>query len=255
MNNLIKKSLLIFSLISAFVLPAESLAKETVWEYVDRKLEKKKFKRWSLSNWFHTQEKIALQNQWLAMNIHEDGILTEYYIDYAKSKFDRDTSDNSNVEDDGVTGEAAAYWGIFGLVFRQEEYGSLYTQREASVNLRLIGSSHQSTHLTATYGARQFRGNSQEEFDQNFYGGDISLYLLPFLGFDGRYRYYINAENSQGTQSLRSDRTQWGMFIDISFVRFFTYQFEENLLFNDFSSPELSELQIKGTAAGIRLYF
>ena len=228
---------------------------ETVWEYVDKKLEKKKFKRWSLGSWLYTKEKMGLQDQWLSMNIDSDGVLSEYYVDYAKSNFDRDTADNTNEEDDGFTGEFGAYWGILGIVGRVEEYGNIYTQKEGSINLRLIGSSHQSTHLTATYGIRDFKGSAEEEFKQNFYGGDISLYLLPFLGFDGRYRYYINTENSQESHSLRSARSQWVMFIDIAFVRFFTYQFEENLVFNDHSSPILKELQIKGTAAGIRLYF
>lgn len=228
---------------------------ETVWEYVDKKLEKKKFKRWSLGSWLYTREKMSLQDQWLSMNIDNEGILTEYYIDYAKSSFDRDTADNTNVEDDGFTGEFGAYWGVLGLVGRSEEYGNIYKQKEASLNLRIIGSSQQSTNLTATYGVREFKGSSEEEFNQNFYGGDISLYLLPFLGFDGRYRYYTSAENSLETKSLRSDRTQWGMFIDISFVRFFTYQFEENLILNDFSSATQTKLQIKGTAAGIRLFF
>jgi hypothetical protein len=246
---------ILLTLISVSLFFSTLVQAETVWEYVDKKLEKKKFKRWSLGSWLYTKEKMGLQDQWLSMNIDNEGILTEYYIDYAKSSFDRDTADNTNEEDDGFTGELGAYWGIFGLVGRSEEYGNLYKQKEASLNIRLIGSSHQSTHLTATYGVRDFKGSAQEEFNQNFYGGDVSLYLLPFLGFDGRYRYYINTENSQGTHSLKSSRSQWGMFIDIAFVRFFTYQFEENLVFNDHSSPSLNELQIKGTAAGIRLYF
>lgn len=228
---------------------------ETVWEYVDRKLEKKKFKRWSLASWFYTKEKIALQDQWLAMNIDTDGALVEFYIDYAKSNFDRDTADNTNENRSGFTGEAAAYWGILGLVGRYEEYADLYKQKEGSVNLRVIGSSHQSTHLILTYGSRKFNGNTQEDFSQNFYGGDISLYLLPFLGFDGRYRYYNSTESDDRTLSMRSQRSQWGAFIDISFLRIFAYQFEENLIFKDLSLSTHKELQIKGTAAGIRLYF
>lgn len=248
-----KLFLLIFILLP-FMTPLDSNA-ETVWEYVDRKLEKKKFKRWSLSSWFYTREKMALQDQWLAMNIEEDYILTEYYIDYSKSNFDRDTADNTNEEETGLVGEIAGYWGVIGLTGRNEEYGDIYSQQEGSISLRLIGSSHQSTHLQAVYGVRKFKGSAVEDFTQNFYGGDISLYLTSFFGFDGRYRYYIRAENPDETHALRSSRSQWGAFIDISFLRIFTYQFEENLLFDDFSQPGLTELQIKGTAAGVRIYF
>lgn len=246
-----KKLIAIFGLF-LFIQPVFA---ETVWEYVDRKLEKKKFKRWSLASWFYTQEQISLQDQWLSMNIDRDETLVEFYMDYAKSSFDQDTADNLNDNADGFSGEFGAYWGILGLVGRIEEYGDLYKQKELSFNLRVIGSSHQSTHLIFTYGARQFKGSSDEDFQQNFYGGDISLYLLPFLGFDGRYRYYMNDENPDGTHALRSARSQWGVFLDISFVRLFAYQFEENLKFNDYSAAGLNELQVKGTAAGIRLYF
>ena len=54
-----------------FTLPCFSQA-ETVWEYVDRKLEKKEFKRWSLSSWLYEKEKFAYQDQWLAMNTDSD---------------------------------------------------------------------------------------------------------------------------------------------------------------------------------------
>jgi len=228
---------------------------ETVWEYVDKKLEKKEFERWSLASWLYTKEKIALQDQWLSMNIHQGSILTEFYIDYTKSRFDRDTANNLNEEDTGITGELAAYVGFIGLVARAEEYGDLYKQKELSLSLRVIGSSHQSTHLSFVYGAREFKGSVDEDFTQNFYGADISLYLVSFLGLDGRYRYYMNEDNPAGTHAMRSDRTQWGLFLDISFFRLFTYQFEENLKLNNYSTPGLTELQIKGTGAGIRLYF
>lgn len=232
-----------------------SLQAETVWEYVDRKLEKKKFKRWSLSSWMYQRQKMALQDQWLAMNIEDDYILTEFYIDYAKGRFDSDTANNDNEEIEGITSEAGMFWGILGLTGRYEEYDEVYKQREAAINLRLIGSSQQSTNLTVTYGMREFYGNNTEDFNQTFYGGDISLYLVSFFGFDARYRFYNEAENELSTHQMRSSRSQWGAFLDISFLRIFAYQFEENLEFTELATSSLTELQIKGTAAGVRLYF
>ncbi len=228
---------------------------KTVWEYVDSKLEKKEFKRWSLSSWFYQKEKMGLQDQWLSMNLESDAVFTEFYLDYARSAFDADTSDNTNEETNGLSGEFGAYFGFLGLVGRYENYDDIYLQKEGSLNLRLIGSNHQSTHLILTYGQRRFEGGSIEKFTQSFYGGDISLYLLPFLGFDGRYRVYNNAENDDGTAEMESTRSQWGAFVDISFVRIFAYQFEENLEFKTLSDSITQERQIKGTGMGIRLYF
>lgn len=248
-------SKILFLLLMALSSQAIQAKDKTVWEYVDRKLEKKKFKRWSLSSWFYQQEKMALQDQWLAMNIDEDYVLKEFYIDYAKSTFDVDTANNENEEKAGGTGEFGMYYGLIGLTGRQESYDDIYTQKEAAINLRVIGSSQQSTNLTFTYGVRQLNGNSNEDFQQNFYGGDISLYLVSFFGFDGRFRYYERDLNEDESTELRSQRSQWGAFIDISFLRIFAYQFEENLKFKNMSSQSITEQQIKGTATGIRLYF
>lgn len=242
-------TLLVFSL---FI---QNIYANTVWEYVDTKLEKKKFSRWSLSSWFYQQEKMAYQDQWLAMNTHEDKILTEFYIDYAKSNFDSDTADNDNEESKGITSELGMYWGLIGLTARYENYDEIFKQEEVALNLRVVGTSQQSTNLTFTYGSRHFYGNETENFQQNFYGGDISLYLVPFFGFDARYRYYIGAENENQTHELDSQRSQWGAFLDISFLRIFAYQFEENLTFKTISTGGQIDRQIKGTATGVRLYF
>ena len=234
---------------------SNGLHAETVWEYVDRKIENKKVKRWSLSNWLFMKEKFALQDQWLAMNTNNESIPVEFYIDYSKLEFDSDTANNENETEVGINGEAAVYYSIIGLSYRGETYEELYTQQEGALNLRLIGTSHQSTHLILTAGGRIFEDEADGEFRQTFYGGDISLYLLPFLGFDGRYRRYLNAENDEQTTEIESTRTQWGMFIDISFFRIFTYQFEENFDYKTISTGSKVEQQIKGTGLGVRLYF
>lgn len=229
---------------------------ETVWEYVDSKLEKKKFKRWSLSSWLYDKEKFALQDQWLSMNLNDDGIFFEMYLDYARSNFDVDTANNENESTSGYSSEVAAYLGFLGVNYRYEEYDTHYSQKETAINLRLIGSSHQSTHLILSYGSRDFIGVDETEmFTQNFYGGDIAMYLLPFFGFDGRYRIYSRVEADDGTYEMESRRSQWGAFLDISFVRIFAYQFEENFEFTVNSTGADDERQTKGTAAGMRLYF
>lgn len=249
----IKSPVILLCLITSML---SSLASaDTVWEYVDKKLEKKKFERWSLSSWFYQKEQMNLQDQWLYMNTDRSGLGTEFYIEYLKTNFDKDTADNLNDETDGTSYEAAFYLGPFGLVGRKEEYANLSDQSEGSLNLRLIGSSHQSTHLILTYGIRNFEVRDEGKFSQSFYGGEMSLYLLPFLGFDGRYRYYIQSENEDESDSLRSARTQWGVFIDLSFVRVFVNQFEENLILKNSVNQSLTKQQVKGTSLGVRLYF
>jgi hypothetical protein len=247
------KNILLFI---SLILLSQTASANTVWEYVDSKLEKKKFKRWSLSSWMYDKEKFTLQDQWLSMNLGSDSFFFELYADYAGSNFDVDTANNLNETTTGMSSEVAAYIGFLGVSYRYEEYDTHYYHKETAINLRLIGTSHQSTHLALTYGNRDFMGvDETEEFSQRFYGGDISLYLLPFFGFDGRYRVYSNVEANDGTYEMGSTRSQWGAFIDISFIRIFTYQFEENFDFKVLSSGVEDERQTKGTATGIRLYF
>ncbi len=229
---------------------------ETVWEYVDRKLEKKEFKRWSLSSWLYKKDKMALQDQWLAMNLDNDGIFWEAYVDYAKSDFDVDTANNLNEKTSGHTTESAIYVGFLGISYRYEDYDTHYKTTDWALNLRLIGSSHQATHLLLSYGQRRFEGiDDTELFTQNFFGASISLYLLPFLGFDGHYRSYYRVLADDGSYELESKRTQWGAFIDLAMVRIFAYQFEENFDFKVMASGVIDKRQTKGTAVGLRLYF
>jgi hypothetical protein len=249
------KKFLILLFFSSFLVPPAYSQEQTVWEYVDERLEKKEFKRWSLSTWLYDKEKMRLQDQWLLLNTDNDGWFTEFYIDYATSDFDRDTANNNNQLVKGTTGELAAYLGFLGVTGRFEQYDSLYEQTEYSLALRLIGSSVQSTHLALHYGQRKFIGTVEETFDQSFYGGDIALYLTSFLGFDGRYRKYAEVNNQLDTYKMSSTRSQWGIFIDIWAIRLFAYQFEENLEFEELGVSGPSELQIKGTATGLRIYF
>ena len=228
----------------------------TVWEYVDKKLEKKEFSRWSLSSWLYDKEKFALQDQWLSMNLANDGVFFEFYLDHARSNFDVDTANNQNEKTSGHSSEIAAYLSFVGVSYRLEDYNGNYDQKETALNLRLIGSSHQSTHLIITGGQREFTGiNNTELFTQSFYGGDISLYLVSFFGFDARYRVYSEADSDDGTYTMSSSRTQWGAFIDLAWARLFAYQFEENFEFTRNQTGQDDKRQTKGTAAGIRLYF
>ncbi len=233
-----------------------SLYAETVWEYVDKKLEKKEFERWSLSSWLYDKQKFVLQDQWLAMNIDQDGLFWEFYADYAKSQFDIDTANNLNEESEGYTSEAAVYLSLLGLSYRYEKYNELYDSKELAFNLRLVGTSHQSTHLIVSYGKRNlFDIDDSEDFIQSFYGVDISLYLVSFFGFDARYRAYQKNKSDSGSYEMESQRTQWGAFIDLAFLRVFAYQFEENFEYDYLTTGDFEKRQSKGTAAGIRVYF
>ncbi|MCT4641706.1 MAG: hypothetical protein N4A33_05360 [Bacteriovoracaceae bacterium] len=225
----------------------------TVWDYVNKRMERKEFKRWTLGSWFQSKQEYGLQNQWLVLNTDNSGLAVEFYTDYAKTKFDNDTNDNDTTKTDGFSSETALYIAFLGFSYRYEDY-DFYDQKEYAVNLRLIGSSHQTTHLILSYGKRDFEDDVNGTFEQSFYGADISLYLVSFLGFDARYRIYDRELNNEKTYEMSSKRFQWGGFIELNFLRLFVYQFEEDLDIKQLGVGN-SKQQIKGTAFGARVYF
>lgn len=249
MNNLILKIIILSFMFSL------TASGNTVWEYVDEKLEKKEFKRWSLASWFYQKEQMSLQDQWLAMNLDSSGILVEFYLDYSQINLDEQADEITQDDDEGFSGEAAAYFGFIGLTGQKREYGDAFKSDEVALNLRLIGSSHQSTHLILNYGSRNLENNAGNKFKQDFFGGDISLYLVSFFGFDARYRKYSAAESNDSSLELSSTRSQWGAFLDIKFLRLYLNQFEEKFETEVLASGSSSKSKIKGTSAGVRLYF
>ncbi len=248
------KNFLILCFVFSFSAPVLAEIESTVWEYVDARQEKKEFKRWSLSNWFYQKETMRLQDQWLLLNLDDGFIFTEFYTDYSNTTFDQNTQTEDDLENPGIASETGLYLAFLGFTYRYEKYDDLYFQKEGALNLRLIGSSHQATHLILTYGNRYFADDSLGDFDQKFYGGDISLYLTSFLGFDGRYRIYNETKTGLENHKISGTRTQWGVFVDLSFLRLFATQFEEDIELKGLDGVSDDERQVKGTSFGARIY-
>lgn len=228
------------------LLTSKALMAETVWEYVDKKMEQRKKARWSLSSWLLMKERFALQDQWLALNTKEEDYPFEMFIDYAKGEWV--TEDVREANDKSLFYSGRIYYSIFGLGMARMDSFQTTIERDQFLSLRLIGSSHQSTHLIVNYGKRDHEHDSFGEFSMPFYQAELSLYLLPFLGVSGAHLKTQKTQNDLNTNSLETIQNSWQVFIDVSQLRLF---FESREMIHQYDAVKTQE---KLKFLGLRLY-
>jgi len=215
---------------------------------------------WSLSDYFETQRKNRLMDQWLAMNSSSNPF--EFALGAQTVLYD------SRVKTDGVEGlekefrmnraQLAAYASIIGLEAEYAESKEDFTNLEGSIHLRLLGKSSQGTNLTGFYGIRYRKDKSltttEEKFQQNFTGGSITLNLTKFSGIVGTYKTYFTDKTDAGNE-LEGDRIEGTFFIDFRFLRVYGTYFKENEEYKNIVTPETKEIERDGIFGGIKLFF
>jgi hypothetical protein len=197
---------------------------DDVYTVIVKKQEEKKLKRWSLSEWLETKEKMKLMDMWLAL--------------HTPSPFEFFINGEYQSPSQGYALGMAAYASIVGLEVQREWISPPRTH--ALFHLRIFGFADQSTHITLQTGIRdEARGDGAQPRSALF-GARMSVYLLKYFGVEGLYRHYFE---TAGRASER--RWEAGAFIDFNFVRVYGKYFNE-------SSP-LDHRQ--GPAIGMKFYF
>lgn len=210
--------------------------------------------QWTVFDWLAQKNKMALADQWLALNrstnlfdIHLSGGSQSY-----KLKTDNGTVKGSHNQY-SESYNLDMYISIFGL---HGEYVKSNEDREAyggSLGLRLLGTSSRSTYFTANYGWRKLQDLGNQEVWENQYAeGQLQLYLIKYFGLNGRYRYYFPATSSQGSR-LEGYRVTAGAFIDVLIFRLFGDYFQEPMTVSKDGVTTKEDRQ--GYEAGVKLYF
>lgn len=225
----------------------------SAFDYMDKKYESKASARWTLADWLEQKRKVRLMDQWLGMN-KRDGNRFEGYLSYDNGTYDLFLNDQDEPESAYTVqrGHLGLFWYFLGIsaevASSQEEFSDILY----NVNVRLLGSSVQGTHLMLRYGSHQRKWN-EEDFKQNAYGADISIYLMQFFGIEAKYTVYQEAESN--LQNIYSgSKTEAGAFFDIHFLRIYGLWFEEEL---DKTSNTLIESTERrnGVWGGVKLFF
>ncbi|MES2769193.1 MAG: hypothetical protein V4596_08610 [Bdellovibrionota bacterium] len=215
---------------------------------------------WSLSDYFETQRKHRLMDQWLAMNSSSNPF--EFYLGAQTTTYD------AIVKENGVVGaekeyrmnraQVGAYASIIGLEGEYADSGEEYTSGEGSIHLRLLGRNSQGTNLTGFYGIRYKKDEalttSEEKFQQNFYGGSLTLNLTKFFGIIGTYKKYEKDKSDIGSE-LESERMEGTFFIDFRFVRVYGTYFQEKEDYTNIVIPVTKEIERDGIFGGLKIFF
>lgn len=221
---------------------------EGVYTVIVKKQEEKKKNRWTLADWLITKKTIALQDQWLALNSSETWF--EFVFDYAGSTFE-ETSLGIKQDMDFSRWGGAAYLKFIGLEYSKRDYERNYKQSDLRLNLLILGSSIQSTHLRAFYGQRDFDVQSFGAFEQSFWGLHMTLYLASFLGIEGQYTKFMN--ESSGSASTDGERSEFTGFVDLWLLRLYASLYKERNLLR--GALSVNNQKVEGTLLGVKLFF
>jgi hypothetical protein len=234
-----------------FITTVNCFAVDGIYLVALKKVEAKKARGWSLTDWMLTKQKVALMDQWLALNSSANNF--EFFISGGKSDYDRQTTSTGSDETTQHKmdwAQAGAYFRIFGIEGGSERTNEHYTSRYTHFALRIFGTAVQGTNITAHYGIRKFKGG--EIVENQYWGGRASLYLLSFLGVDGTYHEYLSNKSSQGN-NLKGDWMEYGAFFDLWPLRPRIAYFEETSRWSR-AGVEIQELR-KGVRLDATLFF
>lgn len=213
---------------------------------------KREGSRWTLSEWLAQKERNKLMDLWLAMNTPSP---YEFMLGAAYNNYKTTENQTSN-EFTTYHGEVQAYAKFFGLGL---EYENRNTESEndlsGMLNIRLLGNSIQSTHLTVHYGQRT-RTISEVAptaiLRNQFAQASLQLYLNPFLGINGKYRQYFSFSDPY-FGDVTGQLTTGGLFIDFKALRIYGEWFEDIQKNTGASAP--LETKRNGIKTGIQIYF
>lgn len=238
--HILSKTILLFLLLTS------TYAIEGVYKVVIEKQQAKAQSRWSLGEWLATKQRIALMDQWLALNTEKN--LFEMVLDHRKFNFEPSIS-GEKVEKVSSLYKGKFYITILGFEW-ESDYNSYQNKFEKyNLSLRLFGTSQQSTHFNFLYGQKKVNSETLESIEPKFFGFDGDIYLFSFLGASGSFEKLLE-EQSNGVK-LTGEASSVGGFIEIFFLRFYAEKRIEKYYYRGSSH---STVEKDGTTIGVSIY-
>ncbi|MCB0411363.1 MAG: hypothetical protein KDD22_02485 [Bdellovibrionales bacterium] len=216
------------------------------------RIQAKSTSRWTLADWLAQKEKIGLMDLWLLQNT--EPTLGEATLGYRYFFAEEETQGQTLSPHKDLQGfDLALYVLRLGFSGGYEIHPTDFKESYGQVNLRLLGLSQQSTRLNIFYGYRRRASKlTSDIWRQNYWGGELNLYITHFLGLLGDYRYYRKQASPQGS-SLGGDAWSYGAFLEFGLLRLTGRQKveNENLIQNQTSQ----NLKRSGIEVQAELYF
>lgn len=194
---------------------------------ISKKADERYQSRWTLADWFETQRKTRLQDQWLAGNKKDD--LYEFYVG---GQTGASTISNDAVEasihprrNQALAGAYATLAGLEGRYFDMagsNDSESAYNTYgwEGLLGLRPLGDSLQNTNVTLFYGF-VFRDEAGGESVQNSTAkARLTFYLTKAVGLEGYYQWIFKATSNQSSE-IEGSAAHGELFLDFSLLRIY----------------------------------
>lgn len=211
------KRLLLFLIILSYSSP---MLADNIYVVIQKQQEKKKQSRWSLGEWMIQERKIRLMDQWLALNSTEIG--AEWKLFYSGLSFERDGEDETL---DGSKYGIELFYGFLGVKHEEVQMNDEDLLSNTSIQLKLLGSSQQSTHLNIHYGISSSGKDSNPK--ASFYGYSGDLYVYGGFGFSFLYEEYA-ADSKSDSVYYDAFRRENSLFLESGFIRLKYSLFEIN---------------------------
>jgi hypothetical protein len=215
-----------------------------------QKAESKRSSRWTLQEWLEQKDRNRMMDLWLFMYKPSP---YEFFIQGSVDQYDLKTDGVKINGYRSYSGAAAFYAMILGLEVQYENNTPEgYQDLAGLINVRIAGNAVQSTHLSLNYGSKRKTISAQNiEFNQQFAGADLDLYVNKGVGLHYNYRYYFpTTESTLG--SVTGYRSEAGIFFDVDFVRFYGNWYSD---FFNTTTPASQSNERTGVQTGLRFYF
>ncbi len=146
------------------------------------------------------------------------------------------------------------------LALATEPYGMAAgaTTQYASLNLRLLGDNSQDSSLVLKYGTYESGLGTFDESGAPGYskmglmgGGELSVYLLKWLGGEGQYLVFGETAGFVEPDHQQGRSLQYGGFVEVSLLRLMAGRFSEEW----WDSSRTVERREQGYYTGIKLQF
>lgn len=217
---------------------------------VVKKQEKKMQSRWTLASWLETKNRMALMDQWLALNTTDTWL--EVILDYSRGEFDQTLNEvDQDTKIKFNRHQLSIYLKFIGFEYDYYDYSDIKKESVIKLNLLLLGSSVQSTSVRFFAGSRSFTYEGYSKYSQLVHGASVSFYFLDFFGTELEYTKYNKTKSQDKLYSLDGEKLEYGAFLEISALRLYLNKYKEKNYFS--GSPNLNRRD-EGYSFGLKLF-
>lgn len=244
-----KKTVIFLTLIMVGFVPSIGLTQSKF--NISERAKKREGSRWTLSEWLAQKDRNKLMDQWLWLNSPSP---YEFSLLGANTNYKKKLTGSEN-EYTITSLETSAYAHIVGLTMEYENRsGENENDLTGMLNLRLLGSSIQSSALTIHYGQRTRTFSALDPVSvirNQFYQVSLQLYIGQHFGITGSHRTYLPFTDTYYGE-ITGHQVQAGAFIEFEFLRLFGTWFED---LQKNSTPSTPEIKRKGIKTGLQFFF